>query len=125
MSIQLSDGSRVIGQVIGVYNERPFMWHPKNRDTLAIFKCGAPDLGLDSFKTSPLSENAVFTIDTDEILAIEVVSRPQESTATTYMQYLRDHEIAIHHQTIIGVCIFFKGSSCILLMALLYRTGSS
>jgi hypothetical protein len=69
----LSDGSRVNGQVIGVYNERPFMWHPLDQDTIALFKCEAPELGLDSFKTSHSGDsNAVFTINTNEILAIQV-----------------------------------------------------
>ena len=56
MSVDLSDGSKVNGQVIGVYNERPFMWHPKDRDTLALFRCDHPGLDLDSFGTNPSSE---------------------------------------------------------------------
>ena len=74
------------------------MWHPKNRDTLAIFKCKHPHLGLDSFQTSPLSDNAVFTINTDEILAIQVVKPPID--ATTYIHYLRDHDISIQLQPV-------------------------
>lgn len=98
VSIELSDGSKVNGQVIGVYNERPFMWHPRNRDTLALFKCRQPNLSLDSFKTSPLSDNAVFTINTDEILAIQLVKPPED--ATSYVNYLRDHDITIQQQPV-------------------------
>ena len=45
MSIDYVDGRTVTGEVIGVYNERVFMWHPRNRDTLALFKCNRPDQG--------------------------------------------------------------------------------
>ena len=45
VSINYVDGRTVTGEVIGVYNERVFMWHPRNRDTLALFKCNRPDQG--------------------------------------------------------------------------------
>ena len=56
VNVELSDGSNVTGEVIGVYNERPFMWHPKNRDTLALFKCTNPKLDLNSFSNFPESK---------------------------------------------------------------------
>ena len=39
MQIELKDGRFIDGEVIGVYNERVFMWHPKDSDTIAIFRC--------------------------------------------------------------------------------------
>ena len=56
VNVKLADGSNVTGEVIGVYNERPFMWNPKNRDTLAMFKCTNPKLDLHSFSTNPESK---------------------------------------------------------------------
>lgn len=98
MSIDYVDGRTVTGEVIGVYNERVFMWHPRNRDTLALFKCNRPDQGLDSFTTDPNSDNAVFTLNSDEISTITMV--PPASDATTYVEYLRSHDITLQHQTI-------------------------
>ena len=95
MSVELFDGSKVDGEVIGVYNERPFMWHPHNRDTLALFKCLHPGKHPDSFSTYPLSSNAVFTINSDEILAIQIVRPPPD--VATYVNYLRHHDITIQH----------------------------
>ena len=116
--MELSDRTRVAGQVIGVYNERPFMWHPRNRDTLALFKCSKPHLGLDSFETSPLSANAVFTINTDEILAIQVV-RPPTLDAATYVNYLRDHDITIQRQPVEASRILL----CLCIWAYKIQTG--
>ena len=99
MSINTLDGSKFTGQVIGVYNERPFMWHPKNRDTLALFKCNYPQLGLDTFNTFPISSNnAIFTLNTDEISAIQIVQPPEN--ITTYIEYLRNQDITLKHQTV-------------------------
>ena len=98
VSIDYVDGRTVTGEVIGVYNERVFMWHPRNRDTLALFKCNRPDQGLDSFTTDPNSDNAVFTLNSDEISTITMV--PPASDATTYVEYLRSHDITLQHQTI-------------------------
>ena len=99
MSINTLDGATFTGQVIGVYNERPFMWHPKNRDTLAIFKCNHPELGLDSFTTFPTpSKNGIFTLNSDEIVAIQIIQ--QKSNDTNYVEYLRRHNIFIQHQTV-------------------------
>lgn len=56
VNVKLADGSNVTGEVIGVYNERPFMWNPKNRDTLAMFKCTNPKLDLHSFSNNPESK---------------------------------------------------------------------
>ena len=84
--------------MIGVYNERVFMWHPRNRDTLAIFRCNNPNKGFDSFITDPTSNNAVWTLNSDELSAIQIVQPP--SDATTYVEYLRAHDIAIQHQTV-------------------------
>ena len=56
VNVKLADGSNVTGEVIGVYNERPFMWNPKNRDTLAMFKCTNPQLDLHSFSNNPESK---------------------------------------------------------------------
>ena len=75
------------------------MWHPKNRDTLSIFKCSNPDLGLDSFTTFPTpSKNGVFTLNSDEIIAIQIIK--QTSNDTNYVEYLRKHDIVIQHQTV-------------------------
>ena len=98
MSIETKDDSRLTGQVIGVYNERPFMWNPKDRDTIAIFKCKQPDLNLDSFTTFPVADNAVFTLNTDEITSIKVVKPHYNINA--YEDYLQRHGVLIHHQII-------------------------
>ena len=58
----------------------------------------SPNEGLDSFTTNRNSPNAVFTVSSNEILSITVVQPP--SDATSYVAYLRAHDIAIHHQTI-------------------------
>jgi len=105
VSVTLLDGSQVDGQVIGVYNERPFMWHPVPRDTFAIFQCGQPNRGPDSFSTNYInSANAVFTLHTDEILTIKVVRPPPD--ATTYTDYLRAHDVTIHRQPIEGEDVY-------------------
>ena len=98
MSIETEDHSKLTGQVIGVYNERPFMWNPKDRDTIAIFKCKQPDLNLDSFTTFPVTDNAVFTLNTDEITSIKVVE--PLGNVITYEDYLQRHGVLIHHQII-------------------------
>ena len=54
--------------------------------------------GLDSFTTYPNSDNAVFTLNSDEISTITMV--PPASDATTYVEYLRSHDITLQHQTI-------------------------
>lgn len=56
VNVKLAKGSNVTGEVIGVYNERPFMWNSKNRDTLAMFKCTNPKLDLHSLSTNPESK---------------------------------------------------------------------
>ena len=62
------------------------------------FAICSPNEGLDSFTTNRNSPNAVFTVSSNEILSITVVQPP--SDATSYVAYLRAHDIAIHHQTI-------------------------
>ena len=54
--------------------------------------------GLDSFTTDPNSDNAVFTLNSDEISTITMVQ--PASDATTYVEYLRSHDITLQHQTI-------------------------
>ena len=59
------------------------------------------DQGLDSFTTDPNSDNAVFTLNSDEISTITMVPPPPASdAATTYVEYLRSHDITLQHQTI-------------------------
>ena len=72
------------------------MWNPKDRDTLALFKCKQPDLGLESFTTFPVSDNSLFTLNTDEIESIKVVER--QDNIITYEEYLQRHGVLIHHQ---------------------------
>ena len=98
VTVQLSDGSNVTGEVIGAYNERPFMWHPKNRDTLALFKCANPNQDLHSFSTNPRNANAVWTINTDEIVSILILKSPLG--VTKYSEYLRKYDVVINHQPI-------------------------
>ena len=78
------------------------------RDTFAIFQCGQPNRGPDSFTTNYInSANAVFTLHTDEILTIKVVRPPPD--ATTYTDYLRAHDVTIHQQPIeVSIALFFK-----------------
>ena len=77
------------------------------RDTFAIFQCGQPNRGPDSFTTNYInSANAVFTLHTDEILTIKVVRPPPD--ATTYTDYLRAHDVTIHRQPIeVSIALFF------------------
>ena len=98
VTVHLSDGSNVTGEVIGAYNERPFMWHPKNRDTLALFKCTNPNLDLHSFSTNPRNANAVWTITSDEIVSILILKSPLG--VTKYSEYLRKYDVVINHQPI-------------------------
>ena len=74
------------------------MWNPKDRDTIALFKCKQPDLSLDSFTTFPVSDNSVFTLNTDEITSFKVVE-PHDG-AIAYEDYLQRHGVLIHHQII-------------------------
>ena len=75
------------------------MWHSKNRDTLSIFKCTHPDLGLDSFTTfPPPSNNVVFTLNSDEITTIQIIKPP--SDVINYAEYMRKHDAVIQHQTV-------------------------
>ena len=104
MSIETKDHSKLTGQVIGVYNERPFMWNPKDRDTIALFKCKQPDMSLDSFTTFPVSDNSVFTLNTDEITSIKVVE-PLDDDVITYEEYMQRHGVLIHHQIIKVICL--------------------
>ena len=77
------------------------------RDTFAIFQCGQPNRGPDSFTTNYInSANAVFTLHTDEILTIKVVRPPPD--ATTYTDYLRAHDVTIHRQPIeVSIALYF------------------
>ena len=75
------------------------MRHPKNRDTLTLFKCPSPELGLESFTAFPAAtKNSIFTLNSDEISAIEIILPPHGSIS--YEEYLRKHNIIIKHQTI-------------------------
>ena len=70
----------VRGEVVGVYNERPFMWHPKDRDTLALARIDEPEQGLESFSNEMRGTgNAIFTLNTDQMEKITVVERPKEA----------------------------------------------
>ena len=42
--------------------------------------------------------NAVWSVNTDEIVSIQIVEPPPN--ATSYRHYLRDHDVTIHHQPI-------------------------
>ena len=44
--IELTDGAVVEGEIVAVVNERPFMWNPMERDTIAVFKLGDELLGI-------------------------------------------------------------------------------
>ena len=44
--IKLTDGAVVEGEIVAVVNERPFMWNPMERDTIAVFKLGDELLGI-------------------------------------------------------------------------------
>lgn len=101
VEIELGDGSRVKGEVVGVYNERPFMWHPIDRDTLSLFKCTDPALGPESFATSFDSPNAVFTVSTETIQSIKIVPL-KEANSISYRQYMRNHKLTINKQPIEG-----------------------
>ena len=102
VSIDLLDGLSHSGQVIGVYNERPFMWEPRNRDTLTLFNCTNPELGLESFTAFPTATlNKIFSVNSDEISAIKIILPPEGSIS--YVEYLRQHDVIIKHQ-IVKVC---------------------
>ena len=58
----------------------------------------SPNEELNSFSTDFEAQNAIFTINADELISLNVVEPP--SDATTYVNYLRSNEIVIHHQTI-------------------------
>ena len=54
---------------------------------------------MDTFNTFPISSNnAIFTLNTDEISAIQIVQPPEN--ATTYVEYLRNQDITLKHQTV-------------------------
>ena len=58
----------------------------------------SPKEELNSFSTDFEAPNAIFTINADELISLNVVEPP--SDATTYVNYLRSNEIVIHHQLI-------------------------
>ena len=58
----------------------------------------SPNEELNSFSTDFEAPNAIFTINADELISLNVVEPP--SDATTYVNYLRSNEIVIHHQLI-------------------------
>ena len=75
------------------------MWEPRNRDTLTLFNCTNPELGLESFTAFPSATiNKIFSLNTDEISAIEIILPPDGSIS--YEEYLRQHDIFIDHQTV-------------------------
>ena len=92
----LSSGEVVSGEVVSVINERPFMWSPRDRDTLSIIRIGDPNSGLESFDYEHESVNAIFSVNTDEIVSIHVVEPPVGQIA--YANYMRSQRITIHSQ---------------------------
>ncbi len=98
MEIQLKNGSEFSGEVVGVYNHRPFIWNPSDQDTIAIVKLDAPEQDLDSFTNSANSFNAIFTLNMEDVASIKIV-RPRKSS-TTFKKYLRQQNVTLKHSTI-------------------------
>ena len=48
--VELVSGEVHAGQVIGVYNEEHFMWHPSPLSTIALFSCLDSTVSLGDFR---------------------------------------------------------------------------
>ena len=100
VDVTLVSGEIVSGEVVSVINERPFMWNPRERDTLSIIRIGDPNGDLDSFGYEHDGVNAIFSVNTDEIASVAVVE-PQVGQVT-YENYMRSQRVTVHSQPMEG-----------------------
>lgn len=82
------------GQIVGVYNEDKFMWHPTEFSTITVFTCSDSLIPLNSFSVEPGQDPAIFTLSSRDILSIEVMAQPRG--LVEYREYMRGHGYTYH-----------------------------
>lgn len=87
VTVSLLSGESYQGQVIGVYNEAKFMWHPTNYSTIAVFVCKDKTVPLEDFSVHPGSDSAIFTLSSGDISSILVLRH--SPTWQDYREYMR------------------------------------
>jgi len=99
-NIQTTSGDSFTGQIIGVYDEVDFMWHPTKFSRVSIFTLSDATLPLSDFSVTPGDNPAIFDLSTATIETIFIEEQPED--LVDYKFYMREHGHVFHNTPVEG-----------------------
>jgi len=100
VNVETRNGETYTGQIIGIYNEKKFMWHPTEFSTIALFACSDSAIPLSDFSVMAGGDPAIFSVSSADIVSILVVKQP--NTLVDYKEYMRAHDYVLQKVPVEG-----------------------